>query len=63
MRIYKPHERPGIEVLIDGNWHPGELRGTWRRLEGADVCNVAWRERPGMTRLDTVSADRVRSAR
>jgi hypothetical protein len=62
MRIHKAHERPDVEVLVDGTWHRGELRGSWRRLDGADGCNVSWRERAGMTRLDTVSAERVRAA-
>src|SRR3954452_7164210 len=59
MKVYKPHERPEVEVLVDGTWYRGELRGTWRR-GGVDVCNVSWRERPGMIRLDTVAAERVR---
>jgi hypothetical protein len=59
MTVYKPSERPDVEVLVDGTWHPGELRGTWQR-NGKDLCNVSWRDRPGMTHLDTVAADRVR---
>jgi hypothetical protein len=62
MRIYKGHERPDVQVLVDGTWLPGELRGSLRRLDGADVCNVSWRKRAGMTRLDTVSTERVRAA-
>jgi hypothetical protein len=59
VRIYKPHERPDVEVLLDGTWHPGELRGTWRR-KGNRLCKVSWRDRPGMTHLDTVPDEQVR---
>src|SRR4051794_14486661 len=58
LKVCKPHERPGVEVLVDGPAHSGELRGTWWR-NGAELCNVSWRERAGMTHLDTVTADRV----
>ena len=58
MRIYKPHQRPDVELLVDGTWYPGELRGAWRR-GGLDVCNVSWRERPGLTRIDIVVAERA----
>jgi len=59
VRVYQPHERLDVEVLVNGTWHPGELRGTWRR-HGRKLCNVSWRDRPGMTHLNTVPADRVR---
>jgi hypothetical protein len=56
VRIYKPTS-PDVDVLVDGPWHPDELRGTWRR-GGVDVCNVSWRERLGLTRIDTVAPER-----
>jgi hypothetical protein len=59
MKVYMPHERPQVEVLVDGVWYPGELRGEWRR-HGRRLCNVSWRPRVGLARLDTVTADRVR---
>jgi len=61
MRTYKPHERPDIEVLVNGIWYPGQLRASWRR-HGRKFHSVSWTERPGMTRLDTVPAARVRPA-
>jgi len=60
VKIYKLHERPAVEVLVDDTWFPGELRGTWRR-RGRRLCNVSWRDRIGMTHLDSVPADHVRT--
>jgi hypothetical protein len=57
--IYAAADRPDVEVLVDGTWHPGELRGWWDR-DGRRLMNVSWRSAPGMTRLDTVPAERVR---
>jgi hypothetical protein len=62
MRIYKPHERPDVEILVDGTWYPGELRGRWRR-GGKTLCNVAWHDRRGATHLTTVPVDRIRPQR
>lgn len=50
--------RANVEVLIDGVQHPGKLHDIWRR-SGQDVCEVSWRSRPGVTRIDTVSAKNV----
>jgi len=47
MRIYRADERPDVEVLVDGTWWPGELRGTWTR-DGQPVANVSWRTGPGL---------------
>jgi len=59
VHIYRPYERPDVEVLVEGTWWPGELRGYWDR-GGRRLMNVSWRTAPGMTRLDTVPAERVR---
>lgn len=59
--VYAPADRPDVEVLVDGTWHPGELRGWWDR-DGVRLMNVSWREAVGMTRIDTVPDDRVRPA-
>jgi hypothetical protein len=58
-QVYDPHERPDVEVLVDGTWHPGELRGWWDR-DGERLVNVSWRAAVGTTYIDTVRADRVR---
>lgn len=59
--FYRPDQRPDVEVLVDVQWWPGELRGWWD-LDDARVLNVSWRSGPGMTRLGTVAAERVRLA-
>lgn len=59
--VYRPDERPDIEVEVDGTWHPGELRGWWDR-DGRRLVNVSWRPQAGITYIDTVPADRVREA-
>lgn len=59
--VYRPDERPDVEVLVDGSWHAGELRGWWDD-RGRRVMNVQWHEGVGLTRLDTVSAELVRRA-
>ena len=33
-REFDPLERPEIGVLVDGEWHPGELRAWARRPSG-----------------------------
>jgi hypothetical protein len=59
LKIYLPQERPDVEVLVDGAWYPGELRGTWRRRCRRQYT-VSFRRTPGLSRLDTVTGDRVR---
>ena len=59
MKIYLPLERPDVEVLVDGAWYPGELRGVWRR-RGRRHYTVSFRRTPGLARLETVTGDRVR---
>lgn len=49
---------PRVEVVVDGVRHPGKLHGIWRR-GGQDVCEVSWRSRLGVTRIETVSAGDV----
>lgn len=61
MYIYRPDERPDVEVEVDGSWYPGELRGWWDHDSGR-LMNVQWRATAGMTRIETVPAERVRRA-
>lgn len=61
MHVYRPDERPDIEVEVDGRWYPGELRGWWDR-GGRRLMNVQWRQAVGLTRLETIPAERVRPA-
>ncbi|HXH77339.1 hypothetical protein [Nocardioides sp.] len=56
---YSPDERPDVEVLVNGVWHPGELRA-WQRRDDGWWANVQWRPRAGETYIDTVPAIDVR---
>ena len=60
-RVYRPDERPDVEVRVDGEWHPGELRMRHHREDGW-WANVNWRPKPGMTFVDTVREEDVRLA-
>lgn len=67
--IYRPGERPVIEVLIEDTWHRGELRGWWDSpvghgtTSGVRMCQVSWRRAAEAgTHIATVAPDRVRSA-
>jgi len=40
---------------VDGVRHPCDLHEIWLR-DGHDVCEVSWRSRPGITRIETVPA-------
>lgn len=59
-RVYRPDERPDVEVRMDGVWHQGELRAWQQRDDGSWWANVQWRPAPGETYLDTVPAADVR---
>jgi len=59
--VYKPHERPDVEVLVDGVWFPGELRMWTQRDDGTWSADVRWSEGTGASsRLDTFPADQIR---
>jgi hypothetical protein len=60
VRTYTPGERPDVEVLVDGQWWPGELRQWSQDEEGNWWANVTWRREPGHTHIDTVPAEQVR---
>jgi hypothetical protein len=58
--VYLPADRPDIEVCVDGEWWPGELR-MWTRLpDGSWTAQATWRREVGMTYVDTFSAEQVR---
>lgn len=59
-RIYSGHDRPLVEVLVDGRWCPGELRAWLPAEDGGWRANVGYSTGPGENRLATVDADRVR---
>jgi hypothetical protein len=62
-RVFKPDDRPDVEVLVDGAWCDGELRMWTQREDGSWWGNVAWRP-PGehTRRLGTFLAEQIRRA-
>ena len=60
-RVYRPKERPDIEVLVDGVWCVGELRMWSQREDGSRQGDVQWRANgEPIRRLDTFTADLIR---
>ena len=60
-RIFSGHDRPLIEVCIDGLWYPGELRAWLPDREGDGWrANVGYSTGPGENYIATVPAERVR---
>jgi hypothetical protein len=58
--VYRPVDRPDVEVWLEGRWWPGELR-MWRQDDdGSWRGNVQWHRAAGSTFLDTFPADRIR---
>ena len=58
--VYEPHERPEIEVLVEGAWHYGELRMWIQHRDGSWSANVMWERAHGENRLDALPAEKVR---
>jgi hypothetical protein len=60
-RIFSGHDRPLVEVLVDGRWCPGELRAWLPDPDGDGwLANVGYSTAPGENYLSTVPADQVR---
>lgn len=59
--VYAPADRPDVEVLVDGDWLPGEARMRWIDDAGIWWYQVQWRP-PGTNtrRLDNIPASSVR---
>lgn len=53
--VYRPDERPDVEVLVDGQWRSGELR----MVHDDGRLNVQYRLN-GDVYLDNFPAERVR---
>lgn len=58
--IYTGEDRREVEVLVDGVWRYGELRGWQRDAEGAWKGSVTWSAGPGQNRLDNFPAEQIR---
>lgn len=57
--VFRPDQRPPVEVLIRGVWLHGELRA-WFPVPDGWRANVSYSTGPGETRLETVPAECVR---
>ena len=61
--VYRPGQRPGVEVLVDGEWHVGELRMWFQEKDGGPwVGDVLWAPTGSATRLATFPAAAIRPA-
>jgi hypothetical protein len=59
--VYKPADRPDVEVLVDDEWLPGEARMRWQEDSGTWWYQVSWRPAATHTRrLDNFPTDRLR---
>lgn len=60
--VYLGFDRKAVEVLVDGTWHPGELRSWDQAEDGSWSGMVEFNVGPGMTYLERVASERVRPA-
>ncbi len=51
-RVYPPGERPDVEVRIDEDWLPAEIR-SWSQSPSGWWANCSWHGATGETRLCT----------
>ena len=60
-KLYRPDERPDVEVLVDDEWWPGEL-WEWRQDDaGAWSGFCSWQRGPGQGRhTDVFPGERIR---
>lgn len=57
--LYTHEDETSVEVLVDDQWWPAELRMRTQLADGSYRYNTAW-TRDGQTRLDTFHQDQVR---
>jgi hypothetical protein len=62
LRVYRSHERPDVEVLVDGVWRVGELRMWHQDADGAWLAQVQWRPDEPTRIIGTFPADSIRPA-
>jgi hypothetical protein len=60
--VYRPHERPEVEVLVNGAWHYGELRMWTRHDDRSWSAQVTWSRAAGENLIGTFPAAMVRQA-
>jgi hypothetical protein len=59
--VFQGDNRPGIQVLREGDWHGGELR-SWHQRDTGWVAEVQYRVGHETTYVERVTSDRVRPA-
>ncbi len=57
---YTGHDQPLVEVLVDGDWYPGDLRAWRQHDDGTWTAQVTWSRAAGEKRIDAFPADHVR---
>ena len=60
--VFTGWDRKEVEVLVDGTWHPGELRSWDAEDDGGWTAMVTWSAGPAEQRLDRFPADALRPA-
>jgi hypothetical protein len=58
--VYRPADRPDVEVLVDGTWYAGELRAWFPLPDGTWEGNVQYSLGPAQNYLDQFPQDRIR---
>ena len=58
--MYRPGERPHVEVLVDGTWYPGVLVAWFPVGEGAWHGNVEYSTTPPEKQIGTFPGKRIR---
>ena len=58
-RVYPPGERPDVEVRVDEDWWPGEVR-SWSSSPSGWWANCSWHRATGETQLGRFHESDVR---
>ena len=60
-KVYRPDERPDVEVLVDGTWCPGELRAWTQHDDATWTAEVRYQPVGSNSRtIGTFTAEEIR---